>query len=461
MLVPQACDLVDPTEVTNPNIVQSTQIGVPNSTILYLNGMQRQMAIVYNNHVVIAELGSDNYVNIQTFYNQTFDVLGIQFQDANINTAQFTIADLREGASFGIETLHPADPEATDIQLAELYFYRGWANLLAGELFKTLPAVAEGPPVGSSIHLENAVADFLEAEAIDGNNASYKLGLARAYYRLGDQVNAVAKSDEAIALDNSFVRYAIYDATNGPTSTIQNALYDRGNFDDLQPLPRLDFLDPKHFAISGSEDSNTVIQKIEEAYLIKAEAEVADGDVDGARSVLNDLLAVVESRAVSTIDETIEQRNNSEELTVRPASSLVRVRSEASDSLRSGLVIDRVSNAVVATLSGTSVTSGYLSNVTNQDAMLETVYLMRQEIFMAEGRRFTDLGLKMPVSETEQLSNSNVGATDIEPQIPAFLPATEMDAFTFNVAGNECTITHNMNSILVQNKDSDLVLPFH
>jgi tetratricopeptide (TPR) repeat protein len=466
LLATQSCELVDPTEVINPNITQETQVGVPNSTILYLNGLERQLAITYNNHVDITELGSDNYVNTETFYNQLFDQLDLQFQDADINNAQFTIADLREGAAFGIETLHPADPAATPEQLAELHFFRGWAFLLGGELFETLPGEANGTPVASEVHLQNAVSDFLVAEGIDDTSISYKLALARAYYRLGDRDNAVAKANEAIQLNeaagSNFVRFVVYDAVNGPASTIQNALYDRGNFDDYQPLPRLDFLDPKHYQISGAEDSNTALQKIEEAFLILAEASLAQGNVNEARTTLTDLIAVVDSRASSIVDETVEQRRaNVPDDEARPDTSAVVVRASASDPFRAGLVINRVVDASIPTLSGTSVTADMLANATTEDEMLELVYLMRQEIFIAEGRRFTDLGLRMPVSEVEQLSNPNVTDADVTVTIPAFLPAAEMDAFEYDTVTLEATITHNLNAILVQNKASDLVLPFH
>lgn len=461
LLAIQSCELVDPTEVVNPNIVQDTQIGVPNSTLLYNNGMERQLALLFNEIVVIAELGSDNYVNTETFFNQAFDDLDIQFQDADVNSLQFDLANLREGATFGLETLQPADPEATVEQRAELFFYRGMAKLLSGEFFRVLPLEANGPAVGSGEHIRSAIDDFLEAETIDGANASYKLALARAYYNLGDQENAVMKAQEAINLDENFLRFVVYDGVNGPTSTIQDAIYDRGNFDDLQPLPRLDFLDPKHYAISGSVDSNTPLQKIEEAHLIIAEAQIADGDLDEARETLKSVLNVVEGREVSIVDETVEQRRNSEETVNRPATSGILVAASPSDSLRAGLVIDRVAQTFVPTVSGTSVTDTYLDNATTEDALLETLYLMRQEIFIAEGRRFTDLGLKMQVSEVELLSNDNINEADTEPTVPEFLPANGMDSFSYDVDAMVCVITNNLNAILVQNKTSDLVLPFH
>ena len=460
-LATQSCELVDPTEVVNPNIIQDTQIGVANSTVLYNKGMERQLALLFNEIVVIAELGSDNYVNTETFFNQAFDDLDIQFQDADINALQFDLANLREGATFGLETLQPADPAATEAQRADLLFYRGFAKLLSGELFRVLPLEANGPAVESDAHIQSAIDDLLQAESIDGANASYKLALARAYHRLGDQANAVTKAQETIDLEADFLRFVVYDAVNGPTSTIQNALYDRGNFDDLQPLPRLDFLDPKHYAISGSVDSNTALQKIEEAHLIIAEAQIADGDLDGARETLRDVLAVVEGRDVATIDETVEQRRNSEEVVTRPAASDILVAASPTDSLRAGLVIDRVAQARVPTVSGTSVTDTYLDNATTEDGLLETLYLMRQEIFIAEGRRFTDLGLKMQVSEVEFLSNDNVTEADTAPLVPAFLPANGMDSFTYDPVTMVCIITNNLNAILVQNKASELVLPFH
>ncbi len=67
-------------------------------------------------------------------------------------------------------------------------------------------------------------------------------------------------------MDATFTRTARYDAAEGPVNTMQDALYDRSTFDDFQPLPTLDFLDPKYSRLSASEDSPIHYLKAEEAY---------------------------------------------------------------------------------------------------------------------------------------------------------------------------------------------------
>ena len=37
----------------------------------------------------------------------------------------------------------------------------------------------------------------------------------------------------------------------------------------------------------------------------------------------------------------------------------------------------------------------------DNDALLALIYLMRQEIFLAEGRRRSDLGIRLPISDVE------------------------------------------------------------
>jgi hypothetical protein len=46
--------------------------------------------------------------------------------------------------------------------------------------------------------------------------------------------------------------------------------------------------------------------------------------------------------------------------------------------------------------------------------------------------------------------------------VPAFIPrAFEMDGFTYDVAARTAVMKHDMNRVLVQNKASAVVLPFH
>ena len=126
-----------------------------------------------------------------------------------------------------------------------------------------------------------------------------------------------------------------------------------------------------------------------------------------------------------------------------------------------GLVLcrDCGGNVSIPVISGTSVQQADIDGLTDELEALELLYLLRQEIFISEGRRFVDLCLKMPISENEQLTNELVSANDILSFVPAFIP-TDMDAFTYDPATGEVTITHNMNEVLVTNRADPSVIPF-
>ncbi|MBT34398.1 MAG: hypothetical protein CMO01_32435 [Thalassobius sp.] len=461
LIAPVSCDFIDPTEnVQNPNLTIDAVLGTPNPMAGWRVGTERQMAIAYNGLVTIAELGSDNYVNTETFFNQQFDKLNISYQDADVNTLQFRLADLRESAIQGIEVVIPADEDATEDDRAAMLFYKGLSELLAGEYFEFLPLEPNGEAVSSEANINAAISDFQQAETISPTNAGYKLALARAYYALGDKSNAVLKANEAIAADAAYLRTIEYDAVNGPTNTLQDALFDRGGFDDLQPLPRLDFLDPKYYSPSGTEETAIPLLKIEEAHLIIAEALISDGDIDGAKTTMKNIVALVATRETATFSDAVEGRTNDNPGT-RPDSTSVVVRASAEDEFKSGLVLDRDEGMItVPIVSGTSVTDADIDAVSTEDEALELLYLMRQEIFISEGRRFVDLGLKMPVSQVEFLSNPLIVESQTSVTIPTFLP-TDMDAITYDAASGECTIKYNMNKVLISNKSSDAVLPFN
>ena len=81
LVVLGGCQTIDPFEVVNPNLSEEAVLGQPNSSQIWLNGIERQTAIAMNWLTIPCEIASDNYVNLQTFYNQFLDDLDIQFQD--------------------------------------------------------------------------------------------------------------------------------------------------------------------------------------------------------------------------------------------------------------------------------------------------------------------------------------------------------------------------------------------
>jgi tetratricopeptide (TPR) repeat protein len=466
-LVPTSCELVDPTKIVNPNLTVGNVLASDKPMVNWLVGLERQLAVVYNNVIVNLEIASDNYQNTRTFYNQNLDGVKLDFQDPQINLIQFTIADLRESALFGLTTVKEADPTTTPDQEAELHFYKGWAELLAGEIFLALPAVPNGPAISSTENITLAIADFQQAVTLTTNasaKAGYFLALARAYYNLGDKANARTNAQSAIAAEATFTRTVRYDGVNALANTMQAALFARGSFDDLQPLPRLDFLDPKYSGPTN-EQAPITCQKIEEAHLILAEAALADGTLTDAKDAMKNAITVANTRSDKTFNDSVEDRPQPSPPAVaagdRPDKTDILVSASATDPLRAGLVLNRkAGNVTVPIVSGTSLSAADVELLATVDQALEALYLLRQEIFIAEGRRMIDLGIKFPVSEVEALSNSNITEANKQGFAPTFIPS-DMDAFTYSKAAKTVIIKHNMNKVLVANKTSPNVLPFH
>lgn len=464
-----ACEDPETTfDPVNPDLTEEAVLGTPQSANRTLNGLERQMVELMGEYVHLTEIASDNYDNTQTFFNQFLDILNINSTDDDIDDTQFELARFRQLALSGLNIIGPADPGYTADQEASFQFFVGMSYLLAGELFTTLPGEAGGIALPATDHLKLAEAAFMagvtKAEDVT-IKTSCNLALARTLYRIGDKSGAVAAADAAIAGDPAFVRFAVTDNLNSvrTDNEMQNAIHDRGTFDDLQPLPRLDFLDPKYNDVDASKDMDMPILKIEEAHLIKCEAAIADGALGDAQSIMKDIIALVATRPTSTFDDSIEDRSQLDPGS-RPDSTVVAVAASASAMMRPGLVLNRKAGDVtVPTVSGTSVTDAMVDAVGTEDEALALLYLMRQEIFIAEGRRMTDMGIRFVVSQIEQLANANIKPEDTMPTIPSFIDAikTELDAITYDAAAETCTITHDVNAIIVANKTSDFVCPFH
>lgn len=457
------CELLDPTEVTNPNLTKDNVLSTGNPMPGWLLGMERQMALVLNEMLTPAEIVSDNYDNTRTFFNQNLDNLNLIFTDPDINGIQFAIADLRESAVFGLTEVKAADKNTTPEQEAELYFYKGFAELLAGELFVALPAQPNGPALTPEANINLAIADFQQALTLTtqaDSRASYNLALARAYHRLGDKANAQTHAQAAIAANASYTRFIRFDNPQGLTNEMELAIFDRNTFDDLQPLPRLDFLDPKFHGV-GPIDQPVAIQKIEEAHLILAEVALANNNLAAAKTHMKNTVAVVNSRPRDTFSDVAEGRTH-EKPGSRPDKANVVVSFGPGDPFLPGYILERQASTVtVPAISGTSLTPLAIDLIPTADLALEALYLMRQEIFIAEGRRMVDLGIRFPVSEVEALSNANITTAQTTGHVPAFVKDKNLDAFTYNAANRTVTIEVNMNRVLVANKTSPDVLPFH
>ena len=452
-------DLFDP---RNPDLTIDAVVGTPNSAGRLLLGCERQLAIAYNEILPITEIASDNYVNTQTFFNTSLDDLEIDFRDADLNDTQFALARLRAIANLGLETIGPGDENYTAAQNASFLYFRGLSQLLLGSYFSTAPSESGGVLRTRNELYVAAVADFTDALALNQDAPSLLLARARANYQAG-QCDA-ASTDAQALLDAApeFVRYVMFDVVEGVPNTFQDAIADRASFDDLQPLPRLDFLDPKYSGIlDATNDFDIPYLKAEEAHFILAEAALSGGDVDEARTQMLAALDLISVRPQATFDDSSEGRIERAPST-RPDTATAIVASAPGANPVEGLILDRGEGPVtVPSVSGTSVSPETINELDDVTSALEILYLMRQEVFIAEGRRFIDLGLTFTPSERELLLNDNVTTADVEPVIPDFIAANRenLDAFTYDAAAGEVTIAVDFNSVIVENRESEFVVP--
>jgi hypothetical protein len=460
------CDAFKPTDVVNPNVTDTQFLGTPGAGAAWVRGAQREFLVTLNAVVLNSEIASDNYFNNYTTNNQKFDTPDITYLDPEVTSVQNSIARLRNVATFGLDTVFPRDSLVTPNDRAELLYLRGVAKLFAGESYVALPSAANGPIATWQELLQAAIADFTQARTLSTDAAarnSYTLAIARAAYRLGDKTRAVTEATALLAANPTFIRNATFDPVNGPTNAMQTVLTSSVN--NLQPLPRLDFLDPKFPNRGATVQSPIAFLKAEEAHLILAEAALSNNDLTGAKDRLRQLLTLVRSRATESIDNRVQLRGRAGGKVVYPNASDIRVAFSPTDTLRAGLVLTRTTgNITVPTVSGTSVTPERIDAITTVDDGLYVVYLMRQEIFLAEGRRMADLGIRFPVSYTEVLANPNAkdGEAYTKAQVPSFIPGNfGLDAFTYNATAKTAIIAYDMNRVLVQNKTSPFVLPFN
>lgn len=458
------CDLLNPTNVDNPNVLRETALNNPDPLERWVLGLDRQVSVMLNGTIDYTSIATDNYVNTETFYNQNADALGFRTTDSDVDLMFFRMNDLRESAQFGKNRVVPADENPTEANRAELDFYEGIAHIFLGEHFHAAPLDSAAAQASSSDHYSRAVS--LLQNAIDhgaGDQVGYMLAKARAHYNNGDLSQARTLAQDVLDVDPDYVRFAEYDNQNGPTNIMQNALYDRSTLDDFQPLPRLDFLDPK-FGVSGAEEDPIPLLKAEEAHLILIEAELAESDLPDAQQEMEELLDLVQNvREPRVVDERGEGRRQvgpEDEDNHRPASSDIEVRASPSDPYRSGLILDRTAETVVPGVSGTSVTDAMVDSVSTMQGAWELYYLMRQEIFMAEGRRFVTFNLKLPLPENEQTLNPDVeaGSDAVQPIIPSYIQGQPLDAFSWPNEGNQVTVEVNMNRVLANNRTA--VSPF-
>ena len=460
-LIMGSCDLVEPDEIINPNVDEKTFLDSDNPMETWVNGTEKEFALHMSDFVELMEILSDNYFNNYTRSSKVFDIPQLLYTDADVTKLQRHVGALREMADYGLTTVAAADAHTTDSQRFHLLSVKAYSFLLAGDFFRALPVENGGDAVEWGQQLQKAIEVLDEAlplAASDDDRAFIHTLYARAAHRLGNRDLAVSHARQALAASSAFCRQVSFDSKNGVLNGAQEAIWS----DWFQPLPRLDFLDPKYFQLASTDQCPITIAKAEENYLILAEAALAANDLVETKRQLSDLLTLVLSRPVQTaVNDQLEGRYNGG-LKAFPNDPAYRVQASPTDSLRAGLIVDRRPPMFIDVpyISGTSVTQAMIDGLDNHDSALELVYLMRQEIFFAEGRRTADLGIRLPLCEVEAAHASN-GNAYTEAFIPTFIPMNYgLDEFTIDETAMTVTIRHNMNRIIVENAKSMDVAPF-
>ena len=457
-----SCELF---EVENPNLSEDRFLGSGNSAVEWTDGMRRQMSVMVASNIEFTELVSDNYFNNYTSSSKVFDIPQINFFDQDVANIQAGINRTMEMCDYGLTRVLPADAGSTALQKAELSLYKAYTHLLAAELFVGMPAKPLAEVLSPEAHRNAAISLLNDAQPLftaENDRLVCALLRARAYYGLGNA--AQARTEATTAIQNPLLlRQVMYGTTNGPSNSFQGNIYVTSGTNAFAPLPRLDFLDPKYFntnATAALDQKPIAIAKAEEAYLIIAEAMVSSNDLSGAKTTLKSLLTdCVSKRTTTSLSDKAETRNGGNK--VYPVTAM-KVKFDAASPEMDGYILNRQTGNITAyQVSGTKVTAAEIDAASTQDALLYLVYLLRQEIFISEGRRMTDLGIRFPVSEREQLGNNNVKPEHTQAIMPSFIPKNrEMDDFEINAATGVVTMKHDMNKILVQNKTAAGIMPF-
>lgn len=454
-----SCDLVTPDDIINPNVDEDTFLHSDNPMETWVNGTEKELALRVSDFVELMEILSDNYFNNYTRSSKVFDVPQLLYTDADVTLLQRNVGALREMADYGLTKVAAADPNTTQADRFVLLYIKAYSMIMAGDFFRALPIENGGAPVEWDEQLRQAMKVLDEALPLaqnDEDRAFMHTLYARAAYRIGKREEAVSHARQALACSKDFCRQVRFDSKNNVLSRAQEAIWS----DWFQPLPRLDFLDPKYFQFTSTDQCPITIAKAEENYLILAEAALASNNLTEAKQHLTALLQLVQTRPVQTgINDQLEGRYNGG-LKSFPNDPTYRVQASPTDSLRSGLIIDRRPPHLINIpyISGTSVTQAMIDGLDNHNSALELVYLMRQEIFFAEGRRPADLGIRLPLCEAEAGGKESPYT---EAWIPSFVPQNYgMDDFTVNDETKTVTITYNMNRIIVENAHSKDVAPF-
>ena len=460
------CDAINPTQVNNPTTTDDDLAQATNPTAALLPGLRAQFARMINAYVVAAEVISDNYsihgtgivVDMDEPHEVTPDL--VNSTGTSASGAYWNVQELRALADFVIDEIAPEDAGAPPQLVAEAHYYRGMAYLTMGEVFSHVPHEVDGTPQAASVALGKAITDL---QAATGFGPQANAALARAHRLLGDAGAASAAANAALSSEPNLLFAQSYDATSIANTPV--AFLVLRALQEMQPLPRLDFLDPKY----TDRESAIPIAKAEEMHLILAEIALAAGNMADARTQLANAITLAGTRGMVSFDDIDERRNA--DLSLRPRSKEILIRADADSPYRAGLVLDRPSDdLMIPNVSGTSLDADSISGLTDANELWHALWLARQEIMLLEGRRLADLGIKLPMMlrEIDQNDGINEGDPGTTPVVPGYIPQNPryaMDIYTplalydgvdpgVPLIETQVTIHVDMNKVLVANNAS-------
>lgn len=376
-LLLSSCELLSPDEVLNPNVEAQDFATSPQAMRNWVNGTEANFGVAVAAFAENTGILSDDLFNNSSRSSKTYDQLDIHYTDVEVYKLSIHIGKLLQMTAFGLDEIAKNDAETTEEQLFKLYYIRAYAYLLAGENFVALPREAHGEVLESEALLQTATEVLDEAmlhAQQPADRALVALLKARALRGVGQMKVAAAAARESLIYAEEMVTTVQFDALNGYVNSLHE--YVAGNLFTI--LERMQFEAAK-FPMLDYWNQPLAIAKSEEAYLILAEAAV------------------------------YEQKNT-----------------EAADLLQSVL---RLVSTRTAAVSLTSVTAQQIADAADTRTLLETIYLLRQELFFGEGRRSSDLGIRLPISEVEYNEQGNLPERYTQAVIPAYLQPirTEID----------------------------------
>lgn len=465
-----ACDFLDPTNVENPRTTTDDLAQAEEPTAALLPGVEAEFARLLESTVVATECASDNYTIMGTGIDNSWDYPEditplVANSTGRVTGAYWNAQELKALATFVIEEIIPNDDTAVPADIAWTYYYRGMAYLFLGENFSYAPVVEDGEPVPAADILQLAVADLDQAASGGGDVLlPARAAQARAYRWLGQGPSAQSAANQVLSGDSEFLFQQGFDPTS-IDNTAHWYLVSRA-LSEMQPLPRVDFLDPKYITY----DASIPVAKAEEMLLILAEVALAGTDYDTGKDYLADAIELAQSRPTESFVDS-DARNNVD-LSIRPRDPEILVRADADSPFRSGLVQGRFDgtdgrSTTQYVVSGTSLDADSVRALPEGDpaAIWHAFWLARQEILFLEGRRMADLGIRLPMMRREVDQNPNIdfGDPGTESVVPSYIPAFNgMDLYTPAspygegdvLVTTEVTINVDMNKILTQNNVS-------